>query len=191
MTEQAKTAVVIQDVRKAFGPTRCRRRRQFRDRAGRGARPARRERRGQIDDRQAAFGPDRARPRHGQSVRRRGAPARAADRPPLRHPDRLSGDDAGADLTVLDNMLLPYARSGLDRHDPPTRRRGGRSGAFRRARPSTSNYGARSASSISPISRRSRSHARSSASRVSCCSMSPLRRSSGRDVDWLGEIIAG
>ena len=102
-------AISVERVRKAYGATVAVDDVTFSIAARRGACPARRERRRQVDDREAAFRSDAARPRRLSPLRRRG---HVSPRPRLAqaagHPDGVPGNDAGRDLTVLDNMLLPY-----------------------------------------------------------------------------------
>ena len=95
------------------------------------------------------------------------------------------------DLTVLDNMLLPKGPSGPFGDDPAPRgpRRGGAS-ISPRSGSTTSISTTRSANSISPSSRRSRSPARSSGAPRILLLDEPTSTLSGRDVDWLGGIIA-
>ena len=94
------------------------------------------------------------------------------------------------DLTVLDNMLLPYGPGRPARHHPSAAgARGGRR-AVRRARPQRH------------LARRRNRRARTGAAaedRDRACDLShagillldePTSTLSGRDVDWLGEIIA-
>ena len=124
MTEAANSRRRDPRVRKAFGATLAVDDVELHDRAGRGACPARRERRRQIDDRQTAFRSHRARPRHvsvfGDEVRLR------SPRVAHRHGVQTAFQEMTLtpDLTVLDNMLLPYGPSGwsgmITREAPPS-----------------------------------------------------------------------
>ena len=93
------------------------------------------------------------------------------------------------DLTVLDNMLLPYGPqgwSGMISAAPPN----ARFASISTVSVSTSSCGAKSANSISRFSRRSRSRARSSVARAFCCSTSRPRRSPAATSTGSGEVIA-
>ena len=173
---QSRRAIArrVDGMRKAFGATVAVDDVELRDRSRAGPRAARRERRRQVDDRQAAVRADAA--RRGQhrassaSRSRLGSP-RAAHR--ARHPDRVPGDDAGPRPDRRSTTCCCPMRRSTARPDPPPPGASRGRGASRRARASTASTSrTRSATSISPCSRRSRSPARSTASRASCCSTS-------------------
>ena len=109
------------------------RRRLIRDRKGKRARAARRERRRQIHDRQASLRTDPAgRWRHqvfGQPARLRSPRVAHA----LGVQTAFQEMTLVPDLTVLDNMLLPYAPMGPVGTDPPADGRCGAARTFRLA----------------------------------------------------------
>ena len=107
------------------------RRRVVLDRAGERACAAGRERRRQVDDGQAAVRADAARrgqhPRSSASTRRLDSP-RAAHA--LGIQTAFQEMTLVRDLTVLDNMLLPYAPMGITGTDAPRARRARPCGAI-------------------------------------------------------------
>ncbi len=167
-------------------------RRVVRDRRPATSSAARRERGRQVDAGEAAVGPDPADDR--QPVRcsasrpcstRRAPPMRTASRPPSRNSPWSS------DLTVLDNMLMPYPPAECARADPPARGAAAGRRPSRRARPRRHRSPGRScATSTSTSARRSRSPGPCSASPQILLLDEPTSTLSGRDIDWLGDLIA-
>ena len=151
---------------------------RFGDRTGERACAARRERRRQVDHRQAAVRAARARLRDRfdcSASRSAWLSPRAAHRRGIQ--TAFQEMTLVRDLTVLDNMLLPYAPVDCDRHDPPARRpRRTVARAFRPARLDDIDLRdeVRDARSRRPAEDRDRPRA-SSASRASCCSTSRPR----------------
>ena len=182
-------AIAVKRVRKAYGATVALDDASFSIRARHGARAARRERRGQVHDRQAAVWsgqPDAAESASSASRRRFDSPRDAQPR----RPDGVPGNDPGPRPHRAHNMLLPSGRPATSAVSAggaaeSCGRRSSRVARPRRYRISTT----KSAASTCRCGRRSRSPARSSASRASCCSTSRHRRLSGRDIDWLGALI--
>ena len=135
MTEPAASAVAIHELRKAFGATVAVADVSFAVNAGRCPCAAGRERRRQIDDRQASVWINRARSRDHHSVRRRSATIFAQSSAPVGRSDRLPGNDADTGPNGAGQHAPALRAAGMDRHDPPTPGGAGSSRAFRRSGP--------------------------------------------------------